>query len=207
MFQFNPEKAIQAGTGSHIQTSGAYTGRITKAKWTSAKSTHAKALELSFESNEGQTANYINIWYKKADGTESPYGEAHIHALMGLLKLQNLSRSQQDDGAYCPELKDKPIGLILQKILTTKDNGEDSYKFDLVLFFSANTGKTYQEAINQEPAQRVNQIAATIKDKDERKAVKQVAADPFQTPPPPSRRPEAPYQPIPQDDIESDIPY
>lgn len=203
MFQFNPEKALQAGASSYIQTSGAYKGKITKAKWVSAKFSNAQSLELSFESEEGQIANFINIWYKKADGTESPYGEAHIHALMGLLKLQNLSQAPKGEETVCPELQGKPIGLILQKVLSTKDNGEDTYKFDLVLFFGANSGKTYQEAVNQEPAQRVTQIAATLKDKDERKR-----NTPTSPPPSPPRQQSGNVEPAqPLDDIDDDIPF
>ncbi|ULJ66207.1 hypothetical protein [Wielerella bovis] len=199
IFQYDPEKALAAGESNFITESGAYKGKITTAKWTRAKNSNAEALELSFEDNDGRKANYINIWYRKQDGTASPFGENHIQAIMGLTKTQQLSSVQQGNDYICPELTNKPIGLILQKVLTSKQDGGDSYKLDLVLAFGANTGKTLKEATLGEPAETVTKIAANLKDKDERNR------SPHAVPlPPQQRQHNAPVAPI--DDDFDDIP-
>ena len=208
MFRYSPEKALQAGAASYIQTSGAYVGKITAAKWIRAKSSQsqAKALELSFESQDGQKANFINIWYSKSDGSPSLYGENHIHAIMGLTQVQQLNSAVHGNDFICPELLNKPIGLIVQKVWFTKDNGEESYKLDLVLAYGANTGKTLEEAVTGKEALTVAKIVAHLKDRDERKAKPASNSnDAPLTPPPPSYQQAVPAAPI--DNMKSDIPF
>jgi hypothetical protein len=200
IFQYDQNAALAAGESGYIAQSGAYVGRLTAAKWTHARNSQAQALELSFESSDGQKANYISIYHTKADGSPNTYGIAHINALMGLLGLQQLTSVPQDDGSICPELANKPVGLILQKVLTTKQDGSDSYKFDLVLAYSAKTGKTLKESIENTPAERVRQIMQTLKDKDERNG-----RAGSHTPPPAPQRQNAPAQP--REDIDDDIPF
>lgn len=202
IFQYDQSAAITAGESSYIVQSGAYVGRITAAKWTHARNSQAQALELSFESSEGQKANYISIYHTKADGSPNAYGIAHINALMGLLGLQQLTSIPQGDGSICPELANKPIGLILQKVLTSKQDGSDSYKFDLVLAYSVKTGKTLKESLENTPAERVRQIMQALKDKDERSG-----RTGSHTPPPPPHRQQQAAPAQPREDIDDDIPF
>ncbi|STZ77379.1 hypothetical protein [Bergeriella denitrificans] len=202
MFQYDQTAAVTAGESSYINQSGAYTGKITAAKWTRGQHTQSQALELSFESADGQKANYISIYHTKADGSPNQYGIAHINAIMGLLNLQNLTTAPQGSDHICPELVGKSIGLILQKVLTTKTDGSDSYKFELVLAFSTRSRLTLKEHLEGGPAERVDKILATLKDKDERK---QQSGAGHQVPPPPSRQSAQTVQP--REDIDDDIPF
>ena len=202
IFEYSQELAITAGESAFINTSGAYTGRITNAIWDGSQNSNSAYLELSFESDDGLKANYINIWHANKNGDPIKSGIAKINAMMGLLKLPRLSSVPKDNHNICPELIGKPIGLVLQKVLYSKTNGDDSYKFEIVVPFGANTGKTLKEAVENLPAQRVEQIIATLQDKDDRKV--QFS----QTAPPPAQRQPAPQSaPQPVADIDDDIPF
>ena len=202
MFQYNQDSAITSGESSYINQSGAYVGRITAAKWINARQSQAQALELSFESQNGQKANFISLYHTKADGSPNAYGIAHINAIMGLTGLQALTNIPKGSDNICPELINKPIGFVLQKVLFNKANGEESYKFELIFPYGAKTGKTLKEAVNNEPAERVNQVIATLHDKDERD--KSQGAPQSSVPQPPQRQATQPAAPVSY--ISDDIP-
>ncbi|OSI16536.1 hypothetical protein BWD09_07175 [Neisseria dentiae] len=201
VFQYNQEQAVTSGEGGYISQSGAYTGRITYAKWAKTQN-GAKGLELSIETDEGLKANYITIFHTKIDGSPNQYGQAHINAIMGILGLQNLTAVQRGNDYICQELKEKQIGLVLQKVLRTKQDGSDTYKFEIIVPFHPQTRQTLKEKVEQESAERVGKILTTLSDKDERETKQQAYG---QTPPPPQR--QTPQQAAPVDDIDDDIPF
>lgn len=69
---------------------------------------------------------------------------------------------------HCKELEGKPIGFVLQKVLYTKNDGGDGYRFEIRQAFGANTRKTYKEAIDGTPAEAVDKLVASLTDRDER---------------------------------------
>ncbi|MEG2114637.1 MAG: DUF669 domain-containing protein, partial [Hafnia sp.] len=75
-----------------------------------------------------------------------------------------------------PEFTGKKIGLLLQKILTSKQDGSDSYKFEVKLAFLPQTKQTLKEAAGRDPAVTVDQYAASLTVKDERKKPQQAAS-------------------------------
>ena len=209
MFQYNQEQALQAGESGFISQTGAYVGKITSAKWTKAKSSHAAALELSFEDINGLKANYISLWHTKSDGQPNPFAQQHIQAIMGLTGVQQLTAIQGNDKEiHCPELLNKPIGFILQKILFTKQDGSDGFKFEIVVSSHAQTGQTMKEKIEGKAAERVRKLMETLKDKDERNH--QAAPTPYPTAPltPPQRQAAPQGQAMqPMGDAGNDIPF
>ena len=208
MFQYNQEQALQAGESGFINQTGAYVGKITSAKWVKAKSSYAAALELSFEDINGLKANYISLWHTKSDGQPNPFAQQHIQAIMGLTGVQQLTAIRgSGEEIHCPELLNKPIGFILQKILFTKQDGSDGFKFEIVVSSHAQTGQTMKEKIEGKAAERVRKLMETLKDKDERNH--QAAPTPYPTAPltPPQRQAQAkqPVQPV--NDVEDDVPF
>lgn len=165
VFNYNEDQALKAGGGMYINASGAYVGNLT-AKWTSSDS-GAQFLELGLKGDDGE-ANYMRVCYVKKDGTANAMGENLIQAIMGLLKLKSLSQRKTGDDTICPELTGKPIGLVLQKVLFTKNDGSDGYKFDIKFPFSPTSRKTLKEALNNTDATAVDSFVASLKDKDER---------------------------------------
>ena len=75
----------------------------------------------------------------------------------------------QARGDVFAELIGKPIGLLLQKELTTKKDGQDSYSFNIVAPFDAESELTAGEILSR--ATRPEQLAkmvATLSDRDSR---------------------------------------
>lgn len=175
IFQYDQESAITSGASNYITEGGAYAGTIVEAKYVFGKAPKQSAgLEFTLSTDQGE-ARYLSVWYQKADGSVNQYGYALIQSMMGLCKLNTLSQQQKGEYSIAPEFTGKQIGLLLQKILTSKMDGSDSYKFEIKLAFLPQTKQTLKEAIGREPAVLVDQWAASLTVKDERKKGQQQA--------------------------------
>src|SRR5690606_16467209 len=111
---------------------------------------------------------------------EALYGYKVLSAIMTVMGVQSLEPKQGNikapDGnprqvTAFPALHGKPIGLVLQKVLYTKNDGKDGYKFNIFAPFNARTELTAKEMRdgNTQPV-ALGGIIATLKDKDERTA-------------------------------------
>lgn len=168
VFTYNQDQAIKAGASDYISESGAYVGKLS-AKWThGSNGSQSEALELSLTSADGK-ANYLSIWFKKKDGTDSPSGIAMINAIMGITRVGSLSPVQSGNEYICPELEGKEVGLVLQKVLSNKQNGDETYKFDIKIPFHPQTRQTLKELVEKSPAVAVDTVLSALKDRDERK--------------------------------------
>lgn len=175
IFQYDQESAITSGASNYITEGGAYAGTIVEAKYVFGKAPKQSAgLEFTLSTDQGE-ARYLSVWYQKADGSVNQYGYALIQSMMGLCKLNTLSQQQKGEYSIAPEFTGKQIGLLLQKILTSKMDGSDSYKLEIKLAFLPQTRQTLKEALGREPAVVVDQWAASLAVKDERKKGQQQA--------------------------------
>lgn len=167
---FDKESAQKAGGGDFVSESGCYVGEI-QAKAITAGS-GSKGIEFSLKTNEGLSANYINIYFEKANGDRINGGYNHLQSLMGLLQVGTLAMPVDDgQGNYwIKELCGKQAGLALQKRMYTKNDGADGYDFQLRAIFDANTLQTYKEKSNGEQAKKVPLLDETMKDIDERQS-------------------------------------
>lgn len=170
-FSYDENEALQGGASGYITETGAYVGKITAAKWVEAQS-GAKALELSFESEGGERANYLSLYYLDKVGKEVDFQMKLIQAIMGCCGVKNITHQPSENGLICPELIGRPIGLFLQKVLYTKQDGSDGFRFQIVTPYSAKSGKTLAEGKNGDEPKRVAHLSATVKDKDEREKPK-----------------------------------
>ena len=193
IFQYDQESALTSGAFNYITEGGPYIGSISEAKYVFGKNGKQSAgLEFTLSTDSGE-AKYLSVWYQKADGTVNQYGYALIQSMMGLCKLSTLTQQAKGDYSIAPEFTGKQIGLLLQKILTSKQDGSDSYKMEIKLAFLPQTRQTLKEALGREPAVVVDQRAASLTVKDERKKGHQQAASYHQ------------YDDVPQSD--SDLPF
>lgn len=171
VFSYNEESAIRAGGSDFVSEGGAHVCTIEQAKWIKANS-GSKGLELSVKTQNGQKANYLSMYFQKADGTEIKSGMSCINAIMFFLKLGNLSMQQQSMPSgvenICPELTGKTIGLFLQKVLYTKNNGGDGYRFDIRAPYNAADMRTVKEIKENKPAQTIQNWVNSYSDKDDR---------------------------------------
>ena len=167
-FSVDQEAATKAGGGDFISEGGAYIGIITKALCVQA-STGSRGIELSFEDKTGLKANFITIYYAKQNGEVIKGGHNAINALMVIMGVQSLSHVKQGEEIVCNELINKPIGLCLQKVLYTKNDGSDAYRFELRFPFEPSTGLTVKEKLSNSGAKSVSLFESNYKDKDDRK--------------------------------------
>lgn len=183
MFQLD-QKAARDGSGSagaFIQQTGAYVGTIVAATQYKAQS-GAEMMNISFLSSSGEKAPYLSICYKKIDGSNNDIGINQINALMACMKVTQTAPvigtiQVWDKGAgteipqqatVFPELMNKPVGLFLQRELSTY-NGEDKDKVVFYAPFCADTQQTAQELLDNIPASSIEKMKGTVKDYDKRK--------------------------------------
>jgi len=169
---YNQEEGLKAGGGNFISDGGAYIVKILEAKYAKAK-TNTSGIEFSLESKDGQKANYITVYYVKADGEPVKGGMSMLNAMMGLVGANTITsangRSQDGKDIFiCPEFTGKTIGMFLQKSLYTKSDGSDGYKFDIRVPFDPATSKTLREKIGNDQPKTIENMTNSYKDKDER---------------------------------------
>lgn len=165
------EMAKKAGATGGISETGAYEGEITSAVYTFGKDgSQSQALELCIESN-GLKANYLRINFLGKDGQQT-FGMGLVSALMWVAQIKQ-AQPQQVQGQnglewHCPALVGKKVGLFLQKVLYTKNDGGDGFKFEVRHVFQPGTRKTYAEHADNSPAETIAALELSMKDKDER---------------------------------------
>ena len=165
------EMAKKAGATGGISETGAYEGEIVSAVYTFGKDgSQSQALELSLDSN-GAKANYLRINFLGKDGQQT-FGMGLVSALMWVAQVKQ-AQPQQVQGQngvewHCPALVGKKVGLFLQKVLYTKNDGGDGYKFEVRHVFQPGTRKTYAEHAENAPAEAISALELSMKDKDER---------------------------------------
>ncbi|WP_340618749.1 DUF669 domain-containing protein [Xenorhabdus entomophaga] len=169
IFTYDQESAMNAGQGGFINESGAYVITISEAKLT--KSQHgAEFIEFSGEADDGRKVSYLSICCKKKDGSVNPFGQSMVQAIMGCCGVRQVtSHMISVDNLIAPEFTGKRVGLVLQKILRTKNNGDDTYGMDIRIPFYPDTRQTIAEKVEGKPATTIDKMVANLKDKDERK--------------------------------------
>ena len=177
LMTFDKQQAIQAGAGAGITETGAYVGTLSAHSF--VKASHSAGVEFTLDSSQGK-AQFLSLYHTKKDGTVNPMGQNMIQAIMGLLKINQITGIDNGKKDYSgntvldiPEFEGKEMGFILQKELTSKNDGSDSYSFDIKMAFSAKTRQTLLEAMNGKPAETVDKILSTLKDKDSRRTQQQ----------------------------------
>ena len=169
IFTYNQEAALTAGQGGFINETGAYILTITEAALTTS-SGGAKAIEFSGESDDGRKVQYLSVYVSKKDGSENTFGVNMVHAIMGCAGVKQLTSQMKAAGQFvAPEFAGKKVGLVLQKVLRSKNDGSDTYGLEIRLPFIAQTRQTLLEKAEGKNAEAVDRMVAGLKDKDERK--------------------------------------
>lgn len=169
IFSYNKEAALTAGQGGFINESGAYLITITEAALTTSQG-GAKAIEFSGEADDGRKVQYLSVYVSKKDGSANTFGVNMIHAIMGCAGVNQLTEHMKAAGQYvAPEFAGKRVGLVLQKVLRSKNDGSDTYGLDIRMPFIAQTHQTLLEQSEGKNAEAVDKMVSGLKDKDERK--------------------------------------
>lgn len=142
---------------SGIKESGKYIGTITRAELLKA-STGTIGLGLSFKSDSGQTADYLDLYHTKASG-ETLSSAKTVSAILcctkvadakeGRIKVEkwNADRGAREvvDVDGYPALMGKRVGFLLQQTLETDDKGRDRERLQIFAVFNAETELTASE--------------------------------------------------------------
>lgn len=170
MLKLNSEHAKAADNiATGIRESGKYIGTITRAeKLESGKGT--QGLGLSFKADNGQSADYLDLYHTKGDG-EALRGLKMVNAIMCCAKVNEAAEGpiqceKWKDGGRTkvtvngyPALMGKRIGFLLQKVLETDQNGKDREKVEVFGVFSAETELTASEMYARKTTpERVSQM-------------------------------------------------
>lgn len=161
MLTFNPQVAATADqVNSAIRESGKYIGTITRAeKLLSTQG--SQGLGLSFKTDDGSTADYLDLYTVNANGDVLPSMKA-VQAILGCLQLRQAKEGKIECEKYdkatksrkkvvvdgYPEMMGKRIGLLLQKELSTNNKtGEDSDRVIVFGVFQHDTELTVSEIL------------------------------------------------------------
>jgi len=174
-------KARKAGNyTAQIETSGAYVGIFTEVRFVKPP-WGGEALEFSFQTIDGLKADYISVPTKDEKNDVIESGDNMANALLMCAGLQDHSRVQTTgkvwdgkamvDGQIeiSPELISVPIGVVLEKKLYTKKNGNTGVSWRMVTCFNSTTKQTAKEIDEGTDAAAVDDILKTLSDKDNRK--------------------------------------
>lgn len=161
-FTLNSADARKADNfSSVIKQSGKYVGVITRAEKLVSKN-KVEGLGLSFKSDDGASANYLDIYAIKPDG-EKLFGYSTIQAIMCCARVKTADEGQIQfekwdkdtrkmitvGGIGYPALMGKRIGLVLQQTLETHSKtGEDTEKLAIAGVFEASTSLTSSEILD-----------------------------------------------------------
>lgn len=169
LFTYDESAAASAGQSNFIKESGAYVITIDEAKVVTSPN-GAKFIEFSGEAPDGHQIQYLSVCINKKDGTSNTYGVNMVQAIMGCASVGSISEKMLSASqTIVPEFSGKRVGLLLQKILRTKQDGSDTYNFEIRIPFYADTRQTIKEKIDGQPAKTVDIMLSTLKDKDERR--------------------------------------
>ena len=143
-YTLNPEAAKKAGASTRITETGPYVGKI-KAAWEVTSTKGTLGIEMMFMSDEGQSADYLQMWTRNAAGKELS-GMNMLHAIMACCELRNISikdgsitrGNDTSKVSMLAELTDKRIGLMLEREPYKKNDGGDGFRMVMVCPFESN---------------------------------------------------------------------
>lgn len=184
-YSYDEDSAVKAdAAASRINEGGGYVGVLTKAEAVTAQS-GTRGIDFTFEQKGGGNATFT-LWTKKESG-ESAFGKAFVDSMLFHFGMKTLKGvvgkvekwvdsdkgrvKEEADGTVYPDLCNKPIGVVLEKELTSKKNGSDSFRFNLVGLFGAETKLMMSEIKERKstPA-KLDRLLKGLKVKDSRKA-------------------------------------
>lgn len=185
--KLNTEQARKSDNfSSVIRETGKYVGVITRAeKLVSKRGT--KGVGFSFKSDDGATANYLDVYTEKANGEEL-WGMNQVQSILACTKTRDAAEGPitfdkwtRDQGIVettvtgYPALMGKRIGFLLQRELDTNpENGQDTDKVVIAGVFEADTGFTASEILDKKtkPEKNEKRLAMLKPVYDKRKNVK-----------------------------------
>lgn len=173
-YSLDTTAARQADVSGRIDESGKYIGQFTKAKKVSSNK-GTEGIEFSFESNNGQSADYLTLWTVNKEGKQI-YGFKQLMALMTCLKARNIESKDGEVEEYdsvakqvvrrkveiYPGLMDKEIGILIQMEEYEKKDGSIGTKASFAGFFDSKTEQTAAEILDKQNANALEKMIGNL---------------------------------------------
>jgi single-strand DNA-binding protein len=185
---FDYDDSAAGGADREPMTTGAYIGKFTRAAYIETDG-GAKGIEFEFEA-PGQGTAQFTVYMVSKEGKQT-FGYNQVQALQFLMGVKGLKSQtgkvrkyvdgkwEEVDGERFVDLEGKPIGVVLQKELTTKNGGGDSFRWNLAGQFQPETKLTASELKERvSKPEKLGKLLKNLKDKDSRKH--RVDAEPSQ---------------------------
>ena len=175
---------------NRIDTGGPYIGIFKRAEATVSAQKGTEGIVLEFEVPGGGSVENT-LWTRKADGS-AIFGDSMVQAIRLILGVKGSMSSTsgkvmvweegkkvEADGEVFPQLCGKRIGVVFQKELFTKNNGQEGWRMNLYGVFDADSKLTASEIKEgvKEPKKLERLVRSAQKVKDSRVAA---AAEPAQ---------------------------
>jgi hypothetical protein len=147
---------------SVIRESGKYVGTITRAEKLLSKN-NVEGVGISFKADDGSTANYLDLYTVKPDGSKLR-GLGIVQAILCCTKTRQADEGEisfekwdKDAGQVIkvkaqgyPALMGKRIGFLLQKELATNNQtGADTERINIFAVFDPDTEFTASEILDK----------------------------------------------------------
>jgi len=178
-YQLNTQIARSADqTTSRISETGKYIGTITRAEELISKK-GTVGVEFAFKADDGQTADYLSVWTKNAEGKEL-YGLKHLQAIMVCTKQRTLTTvkgavekydpATGQSGTFTvdlfPELTGQRIGFLLQAEEYLKQDGTIATRMAIFGSFSADGEFTASEILDRAARpEKLAKMVAVLRDR------------------------------------------
>jgi len=158
MLTLDPKSASSADNiASNIRETGKYIGVFTRAEKLLSKN-GTQGVGLSFKSDDGQSADYLDLYTVNAAGEDLPSLKT-VNAIMACLGLREAEEAnvtfekwskaagarEKVNAVGYPGVMNKKIGLLLQKELHTDDKGADRERVIIYGVFNASNELTASE--------------------------------------------------------------
>lgn len=173
----NPNDARKADNFSSVlRETGKYIGTITRAEKLLSKN-RVEGVGLSFKTDDGASANYLDVYTVKPDG-ERLRGHSVVQALLCCARVRTVEEGQisferwdnserrmvKATATGYPALMGKRIGFVLQKELGVNSNtGDDTERLNIVAVFEAATGLVATEILDgKTKSERLEGIVAMV---------------------------------------------
>jgi len=159
-YAIDAQNAKTADQGGRIEQSGKLVGQFKSVEFITSNG-GAQGFEFRFETDSKQSANFT-IWTKNKSG-EWLQGRAKIDAIMACASIRTLTPTKQQIEKYdfdekktvmkecivAAEMKDAPIGLLLQREQYQNDKGEDKWQMIHFASFNPKSELTAKEIIDR----------------------------------------------------------
>lgn len=173
---------------------GKYIGRFTRAEAVESDQ-GTEGIEFTFESRDGQSADFLTLWTVNAEGKEI-YGMKVLNSMMTCLRVKSIKPTnaviekfsngvkKKMDATIYLDLMNKPIGVLLQREDYEKKNHDIGTKFNIFACFDPQSEMMAGEILDRATKpEQLAKVMKTLRDKPMQKRAPTAANIPAQAAP------------------------